>query len=405
MTIQSGFNRTLGIYVQVPFCRSKCTYCNFDSGVYAKAVQASYFTCLFTELASARRWLGDAGADTALFDLPVDTIYFGGGTPSLFDDEPRLNRGELARVMSAIQENFRLVPEREATLEADPETVTRERAEHWRDVGFNRISLGVQSFDDKELKAVGRRHRQKDLLSAVADLRAAGLQNVSFDLIAGLPYQTRSSWAESLTWVERLRPEHVSIYALEVDEGSRLGREKLSGGRRYHAQEVPDEDQIADFYEMARTGLIALGYEHYEISNFALPGYASRHNLKYWNREPYAGFGSSAHSFNGTERWANTAEPTDYVARIQAGRSPVASIERVTPERAVEETMFLGLRKRAGIDLAWVSAWYGEELVRMVEAKIRALESAGVLRRSGSVVWLPPEALLTSNEVFCEFVG
>ncbi|HEY4681908.1 MAG TPA: radical SAM family heme chaperone HemW [Candidatus Acidoferrales bacterium] len=397
MEIHSAFPRTLGIYLQVPFCRSKCAYCNFDSGVYSKTVQASYFTCLGKEITSARRWLNQAGVDTALFDLPVDTIYLGGGTPSLFEDE-------LACLMARLGRNFRFMPEREVTLEADPETVTRERAGRWRTAGFNRISLGVQSFEDDELKAVGRRHRRHDIVSAVAGLRAAGFENISFDLIAGLPHQTRSSWNENLAWVERLGPAHVSVYALEVDEGSRLGREMLSGGRRYHAQEVPDEDQIADFYEAARTGLAGLGYEHYEISNFARPGCASQHNLKYWNREPYLGLGASAHSFNGTARWANTAEATDYVVSIQEGQPPLASVEVVTPERALEETMFLGLRKRSGIDLALVSGRYGEEIIQKIEPKIRALENAGLLCRRGSVVCLAPEALLVSNEVFREFV-
>ncbi len=397
MESQAGFNRILGIYVQVPFCQSKCTYCNFDSGVYAKSLQATYFACLHKEIVSARRWLDERGVDTSLFDLPVDTLYFGGGTPSLFDDE-------LARLMSALETELKFVPVREVTLEADPETVNRESAEHWRAAGFNRISLGVQSFTDKELKAVGRFHRQSDTLTAAVALRAADFENISFDLIAGLPYQTRSTWEENLEWVGKLAPEHLSVYALEVDEGSRLGREILSAGNRYHAQFVPDEDQIADFYEMARSRLAALGYEHYEISNFAKPGFASRHNLKYWNREPYLGLGSSAHSFNGKQRWANTAEAKDYIARIEAGRSPVASVETVTPERAVEETMFLGLRKRCGIDLTRVSESYGQECMQKIEPKIRALERAGMLRRCGSVVWLASEALLTSNEVFSEFV-
>ena len=228
----------------------------------------------------------------------------------------------------------------EVTLEADPETITPEKAAAWLAAGINRISLGAQSFHDAELKPAGRMHRREDIFAAIAHLRAAGFANISLDLIAGLPYQTAASWQASVEEALRLRPEHISIYLFEVDEGSRLGRELLSGGSRYSAAAVPSDDAMAESYEFACERLREAGYDHYEISNWALPGFRSRHNLKYWRREPYLGFGAGAHSFDGRWRWANAHDPAAYAAAIEQGRLPVEQLEEVTPKQALEEELF-----------------------------------------------------------------
>src|SRR6266404_53351 len=387
--------KTLGIYVQVPFCQTKCTYCNFHTGVVSSARFAPYVQCVCEEMARHREFYAAAGVGlpAGIADAVVDTIYIGGGTPSLLD------AGHLRRIVDAVRDNF-VADLTEVTLEADPETVTAEKASAWVAAGLSRISFGVQSFCDEELKAAGRMHRRADVYRAAAILRGAGIANISFDLIAGLPKQTATTWRESLDSLVELAPEHVSVYLLEVDEGSRLGAELLRGGSRYGAGDVPGDDEMAEFYETACSLLEAAGYQHYEISNWAKPGYASRHNLKYWRREPYLGFGAGAHSFSGTERWANAHDAAGYVAAISAGRLPVEQVEKLTAESALEEELFLGLRQLGGIDVARIEREYGVSL----EARFARLRSAGLIERDGSLVRLAPGRVSVSNEVFAELM-
>jgi len=288
----------------------------------------------------------------------------------------------------------------EVTLEADPETVEAGKAEAWVEAGISRVSFGLQSLSDKELAAAGRMHRRADIYRSVPILREAGIRNISFDLIAGLPHQTKESWRRSLEELAELAPEHVSVYLLEVDEGSRLGKELLQGGARYSAETVPTDDEMAEFYEMAQEMLAAAGYHHYEISNWAKPGFESKHNLKYWRRETYLGFGAGAHSFSGTERWANAHDAAAYVNAVQGGQLPVEQHETLTAESALEEELFLGLRQLDGIDLARIERDYGVRLT----ARFDPLASAGLVEREGSVVRLAPERLSVSNEVFVELM-
>jgi len=386
---------TLGIYVQVPFCQTKCTYCNFHTGVVSSARFAPYVQCVCGEMAGRRTLYEAAGIalPAGLADAVVDTVYIGGGTPSLLD------AAHLGRIVDAVRENF-ASELREITLEADPETVTAEKAAAWVAAGINRVSFGVQSFCDEELQAAGRMHRRADIYRAAAILRGAGIANISFDLIAGLPKQTRVSWRESLDSLVGLAPEHVSVYLLEVDEGSRLGAELLRGGKRYSAGDVPGDDEMAEFYETACAVLGAARYEHYEISNWAKPGYASRHNLKYWRREPYLGFGAGAHSFSGTERWANAHDAAGYVGAVSAGRLPVEQLEKLTPESALEEELFLGLRQLGGIDVGRIEREYGVSL----DSRFARLDSAGLIERKGTLVRLAPGKVSVSNEVFVELM-
>jgi len=425
--------RKLGIYVQVPFCQTKCTYCNFHTGVAASSRFAPYVEAVCREIREHRLMLAGAGVNwpeggsCLEKNLTVDTVYIGGGTPSLLDPV------HLQSILRAIREtfysdsegdrvgrrksggeplHFKAPPSEggryngvceqllEVTLEADPETVQAGKAAAWVKAGINRVSFGLQSFSDKELVAAGRMHRRADIYRAVPVLRDAGIRNISFDLIAGLPHQTKESWRQSLEELAVLAPEHVSVYLLEIDEGSRLGKELLQGGGKYSAGAVPSEDEMAEFYEMGQEALGAAGYHHYEISNWAKPGFESKHNLKYWRREPYLGFGAGAHSFSGTERWANAHDAAAYVSAVQGGRLPVEQQESLTAESALEEELFLGLRQLDGIDLGRIEREYGAA----VTARFERMASAGLVKLDGGMARLAPERLSVSNEVFVELL-
>ena len=384
--------RKTGVYIQVPFCQTKCTYCNFHTGVVSANRFAPYAEAVCREIRNHNSLLDAAGVQWPA-KLVVDTVYIGGGTPSLL--EPDLLEG----VLQVVYDSFACDLE-EITLEADPETIDAVKAPRWTAAGINRISLGTQSFVDEELKAAGRMHRSADTYNALAILREAGVSNISFDLIAGLPRQTEASWRRSLEELIALSPEHVSVYIMEIDEGSRLGLEVLQGGSRYSARDLPAEESMADFYELAQRELGAAGYQQYEISNWAKPGFASRHNLKYWRREPYLGLGAGAHSFSGSQRWANVHDAAAYVAAIAEGQSAVQSLEHVSVEIALEEELFLGLRQLAGVDLNRIKRQYGVDL----EERAVRLASGGMVERDGHMLRLPANKLSVSNEVIVELL-
>ena len=389
-----------GVYIQVPFCQTKCTYCNFHTGVVAQDRYEPYAAAVCREITQTA-----ASRASEINDLNVDTIYFGGGTPSLLEPVA------LKRILGALNDRFGferpvrqespLVDGAEITLEADPETITQAKADAWLKAGFNRISLGAQSFSDQELQAAGRMHRRSDIFAADRTLREAGFRNISLDLIAGLPHQTRESWDESVAQILIARPEHLSIYMLEIDEGSRLGKESLAGGKRYSAAEIPADDSIAEFYDFACVRLADAGYEHYEISNWALPGMRSRHNLKYWRRQPYLGFGAGAHSFDGAKRWSNIHDPAQYAALVEQGVSPHEQIETVTVAQALEEELFLGLRQLEGIDLERIEREYHVSLAE----RIAPLAQHGLVELNGKRLRLATDRLTVSNEVFVELLG
>ena len=394
---------TLGIYIQVPFCQTKCTYCNFHTGVVSRDRYLPYAEAICREIESYGSLQDYANSavsvpqisnSAAPISLPIDTVYFGGGTPSLLDATL------LRKILNILRRNFSC-ESTEVTLEADPETITPEKARAWRETGFNRISLGAQSFNDTELQAAGRMHRRADNFSANTILRDAGLRNISLDLIAGLPHQTRETWEESVGQVLQMRPEHLSIYMLEIDEGSRLGAESLARGKRYSAAEIPADDSIADFYDSACARLSATGYEHYEISNWALPGMRSRHNSKYWQRKPYLGFGAGSHSFDGEKRWSNVHDSARYVSCIEQGTSPREQIEPISPAQALEEELFLGLRQLDGVDLERIEREYHVSL----RNRIAPLAEQGFLQLNGARLRLAPDRLSISNDVFVELLG
>ena len=362
-----------GIYISWPFCAQKCTYCNFASGVQPKELEAQYLPALRAEF-DAHSW-----------EWRPDTLFIGGGTPSAI--EPDL----FAALLSGLPGNTW----HEATIEAAPGSLTPDKVVAWLRNGINRVSLGAQSFVKAELARTGRRHDAATVHHDVALLRSSGIDNINLDLIAGLPGQTEASWRESVEAVLRLEVPHVSVYMLEVDEESRLGSEIILGGKRYGAFDVPDDDRIAGFYEYAVEELAQHGIERYEISNFARPGAESVHNMKYWLREPYIGFGSDAHSFDGTWRWQNVENARDYVSRWQKGE-PVQA-EKTRPN-SVEEKFFVGLRLSQGV-VPDASDWqrFGVAFERFL--------SGGMMERHHNGLRLTPRGIMVSNEIFQEFLA
>lgn len=381
----SKMNRT-GIYIHVPFCRSRCSYCDFATGAYEGALAERYVVALAREIELFQH----VGARAA-----VDTIYFGGGTPSLLTPE------QVERVLGAVRSRFDVDARAEVTLEMNPGTVTLEHLRALRAAGVNRASFGAQTFDDRELKRLGRTHTADDTRRTLEELRAAGFDNLSFDLIAGLPQQTLRAWERNLEEALALRPEHLSLYLLEVHEGTPLA-EQIRAGR----YAPPDPDLAAEMYRLMVERTRVEGYEQYEISNFSLAGRESRHNVKYWTGAPVYGFGCSAHSFDGSlTRWSNERDARAYVESIEAKGSAVVTRDELDERGAGAEALFLGLRLLSkGVDLAAhharfrsdVRADYAEDLVRFNEA--------GLIEIDGDVLRLTPAGALLSNEVFSAFV-
>ncbi len=387
----------LGIYISVPFCRTKCSYCNFASDVFSRVVFERYVDRVCADIASAPRIAQEMGGQ---FDHEVDSIYLGGGTPTV------LEAAQLERIFAAVRAQFAVQPDAEVTVECAPGTLAPAVIDGLLRCGVDRVSLGVQSFIDGEAAAVGRLHKRATVLEDIARLRAAGITNINIDLIAGLPHQTAESWQESLEETLATAAPHVSVYMLEVDEDSRLGRELIAGGTRYHAHFVPDEDVTADFYVTACDRLAARGVAQYEISNFARPGFESRHNLKYWTRQPYLGFGVDAHSMLRSvspEAEAVRFATSDVLEKYVAG-SPSQNT-MVSRTAALEESFFLGLRLNRGVDLCEVTADFGERALNNLRPAIAELVESELMRHSGDCIRLTPRGRLLSNEVFQSFLA
>jgi oxygen-independent coproporphyrinogen-3 oxidase len=389
---------SLGLYISIPFCRSKCTYCNFASGVYPASEHARYVERLIEDLRTSGEWAARMGVE-----LPrrVDTVYLGGGTPSLL--APEL----LARLFAAMRAEFDLEPEAEITVECAPGQLADETLRTLVEAGVNRVSLGVQSFIDREAATCGRLHNRTTVEEDLRRLRAAGIANLNVDLIAGLAGQTFASWEESLAALLESGVPHASVYMLEVDEDSRLGREVLAGGARYHAGLVPTDDAIAQMYSTAVDRLGAAGLGQYEISNFCRPGFASRHNLRYWQRRPYLGLGLDASSMlraASSQGFVLRSTTTDDLAAYLEASTPV-EITWLSPEQQHEEAWFLGLRLNAGLDVsALMQEFVPATLGPALEAVGRLVE-AGLLTSDGKTVRLTAQGRLLSNDVFQEFLG
>jgi oxygen-independent coproporphyrinogen III oxidase len=387
---------SLGIYISVPFCRAKCTYCNFASDVSSVKAHEQYLARVCGDIRSLRQRLGDA-------EIPelVDSIYLGGGTPSVL--APALV-GELGRTL---RQEFAVAPEAEITLECAPGQLDDSSLEAMLAFGVNRISFGVQSMVDREAASTGRFHTREVVLRDLGRVRSAGLRKLSIDLIAGMPHQTAASWQESLEVLAATGVDHASIYMLEIDEDSRLGRELLAGGSRYSAHTVPSEELTADLYESAITDLEASGLHQYEISNFACVGSESRHNLKYWRRQPYLGFGLDAHSMvrirsGGALRFCTTAVLGEYLHGDQVGQ--VHDVRELSASEELEEAWFLGLRLRAGVVWQDLAAEFGCDRVENFRPVVRELCELELLTDEQGVVRLTQRGLLFSNEVFARFL-
>jgi len=390
---------TLGIYVQVPFCASKCSFCNFSSGVERSDVFDQYTRDLQLEIEGLDRFYAEGDIPREILALAVDSLYLGGGTPTLLGEK------RLSLLARTLQARLEWSGEVEFTLETTPGSADAGLLRTLHELGVNRLSIGAQTFDDRELRAVGRLHSAEDSTELVKRARQTGFTNISLDLIAGLPHQTEVSFRRTLEIAARLRPEHVSLYLFEIDEKSRLGREVVHGGNRYQAAAVPSEEFMVDAYEHGRQFLSNEGYAQYEISNFALPGYESRHNRKYWQLEPYVGIGAGAHSFDGVRRWSNQVDARDYLAGLDSGRPPIDEFRILSPEEQIEEFFFLGLRQMEGVDFAWARQRWGSERIRPWEDKIASLATEGRLVREGDRVRLSRDSYVVSNEIFQEFVS
>lgn len=387
---------SLGLYISVPFCRSKCSYCNFASGVYPASAFPRYVERLCEDLAGARAW---AEEHQAVLPRRVDSIYFGGGTPSI------LPPGLLRRIFADIRRYFRVAPSAEITIECAPGQMDDAILDAMQACGVNRVSFGVQSFVDREAAVTGRLHNRAMALADVRRALAAGIASVNLDLIAGLPYQTMESWKESLETLVATGANHASIYMLEVDEDSRLGSELLAGGERYHAAAVPGDDAIAEMYLVGIDFLREQGIEQYEISNFARPGAESRHNLKYWQRQPYLGLGVDAHSMLRGEdghgiRLAATEELNGF---LEGPHAPV--MLHLSEVEQMEEEWFLRLRLVRGVSLAAMARRYGRAAVAAFRPVLKELLDDELLEKVAGRVRLTSRGRLISNDVFARFLA
>jgi oxygen-independent coproporphyrinogen-3 oxidase len=391
-----SFRNALGLYFSIPFCKAKCTYCNFASGVYPTSEHERYVDRLIADLAGSRGW-----AESMQVEAPrlVDTVYFGGGTPVLL--APEL----FTRIFAAIREQFDVTADAEITVECAPGQLPDATLAAMAAAGVNRVSLGVQSFVDREASLSGRFHTRAIVLEDLRRLRAAGIANLNLDLLAGLGEQTLASWRESLKVLVDAEVPHASVYMLEIDEDSRLGRELISGGARYSAGLVPSDDAIAQMYEEAVETLDAAGLKQYEISNFARPGWESKHNLRYWQRRPYLGLGLDASSMlraqDGTAlRFATTDDLPAYLAGEES-----AETGWLSAAQQLEEAWFLGLRCNVGVSIAALERELGGAAVGPTVEVARRLAKDGLLSIEAGVVRLTERGRLISNDVFGEFLG
>jgi oxygen-independent coproporphyrinogen III oxidase len=394
----------VGVYISVPFCKAKCTFCNFASGVFGAERMQLYVDRLCEEIRASRT---AAKRIACVLSRNVDTVYFGGGTPSL------LSAQQFRQIFQHLRGEFDLASDAEITLECAPGQLSGETLDELLQQGMNRISFGVQSFVDRETAAVGRLHTQQQCEAEIARVRAAGVHEINIDLIAGLPHQTAESWRYSVDRTIASGAPHLSVYMLEVDDESRLGREMLEQGARYGASSVPSEDDTADWYQQACTAFRAAGVQQYEISNFARPGHRSRHNLKYWQRQPYMGFGLDAHSMlpadAGAVRFANTSDLDEYLGNAaptpfrlleSASNTAAPEFDVVGRDEAFEESLFLGLRLNEGVDLNHLRNQFGDAMLDTAMPALLEVRDAGLLELNSDCMRLTPHGRLVSNEVF-----
>lgn len=376
---QTEEREPLALFVFIPFCKIKCTYCDFNAYANLSRVMAPYADAVAREI----------GAAPVPARAPARTLYFGGGTPSL------VPVSHIETIVRACRDTFALAPNAEITLEANPGTVDLHKLSALRSLGINRLSLGVQSFDEATVRRLNRGHTAADAVETYDLARRAGFDNLNLDFIYGLPLQTLEDWRTTLERAIALAPEHLSLYALKVEEGTGLEHQIKHG--KYP---LPDDDRAADMYALAQELLVAAGYEHYEISNWARRGYASRHNLTYWYDEPYLGFGAGAHSYLNGARYWNVLSPVEYIQRVERGERVVGGREVIGREIEMAETMFLGLRLGDGITFERFQRRFGLDARVKFAAPLREVESYGLVEITTDRVRLTPRGRILSNEVF-----
>jgi oxygen-independent coproporphyrinogen-3 oxidase len=376
-----------GVYLHIPFCAARCHYCNFATGGYESALAERYVAAIETEIRTAPHH--------KRFDLhrEVDTVYLGGGTPTTLSPQ------QLSGILSACREVYLVADDAEVTIEANPGSVSSEYLSELRSIGINRLSFGVQSFNDHELEMIGRIHNADEARHAVALAREAGFDNVSLDLIAGLPEQSITGWRYNVEQALELEPDHLSVYLLELYKDAPL-LHRIERGELH----AVDEQISIDSYFILVDEAERRGYEHYEISNWAKPGRESRHNLKYWTGAPYWAFGVSAAGYDRASRWSNTRNIHEYLERVEDGASPVNEHTELTDDDRQSEALFLQLRLKSGVDLQRHEAEFGVDVLRRYASDLDRLNEAGLIEVSDGALRISRAGTVLANEVFAVFV-
>ncbi|MDO8885852.1 radical SAM family heme chaperone HemW [Candidatus Oleimmundimicrobium sp.] len=380
-------NKPLGLYIHIPFCKQKCNYCDFNSYSGLENFYASYVEAICIEIekfAQGHEALGE-----------IISIYFGGGTPFI------LPVNYLNKIYMTCFSSFPVSSEIEITIEANPETITQDKLKRLRAIGFNRLSIGAQAFDNEMLKILGRKHSSEEICKSYSYAKKAGFDNVNLDLIFGIPKQTVNCWSDTLEKAVGLDPEHISAYCLEVHDGTIIHKKIIDG-----LFDVPEEDIQADMYLKCTAFLNQMGLTQYELSNFAKSGKECKHNLLYWKNENYLGFGAGAHSHLGNWRYKNIDSPIDYVKKLKLSESVLEKCEKLSDNVALSETLFLNLRLLDGINLNEFERKFGFKLLDAYGQQINDLIEKGLLvcPASGENLKLTKRGLFLANEVFAEFV-
>jgi oxygen-independent coproporphyrinogen-3 oxidase len=387
-----------GIYIHIPFCERKCTYCNFNTTDFFADLAGRYIEAVTHEIVFWGENLRPPSGDLT----QIDTIYFGGGTPSLIDPEL------LAGVLVACRTAFDVASYAEVTIEVNPTTLSRKKVDQWLSAGINRASIGVQSFIDDELVSLSRTHSADEARRTIEVLRESGFENISLDLIAGLPGQSLRDWEFNLREALAIRPEHLSLYMLDLKEGTQLLAQLKRGFRP-----PVDDDLAAEMYRMISAATLAAGYEHYEISNFArvervgrdgISFFRSKHNCKYWTGAPFYGIGCGAHSYDRSSRWFNVLRTETYIDRITTGGDAIAERKELSESDRAADALFMGLRLKEGISLSAFRSEYGIDVIERFGEELPRLADAGLIELAGGQLTLTPAGRLLSNEVFVSFV-
>jgi oxygen-independent coproporphyrinogen-3 oxidase len=395
----NAFDMKAGVYIHIPFCRSRCSYCDFATDIYNGALAEKYVETVVQEIkkfqvSSFKFQVSDKHSTLRTPHSAIETVYFGGGTPSL------LKPNQLEKILDAVHSRFSVSDDAEITMEMNPGRLTIETLKNFRKLGVNRASYGGQTFNDRELARLGRMHTAEDVRVTIKLLRESGFENVSFDLITGLPGQSLKDWEKNLDEALALQPEHLSMYLLEVHEGTPLAQHIREG-----KQPKPDQDLAAEMYLLMLDKTANANYQHYEISNFCHSGFESRHNVKYWLCEPVYGFGCSAHSFDGLHtRWSNERDTVRYVEMIEREGKAIVETNLLTKDETQAEAIFLGLRMMRGVDLREHEKQFDVDVHSMYEEDLKRLEEAGLIEFESNAMKLTRKGALLSNEVFSVFV-